>query len=557
MNKYSEERKRLQLDGLLPEWYSTAGLQMFKEKYQWADTPKDQYAAIARAAANHVRHVYPNAEEKFFNLLWNGWLSPSTPTLANMGRGIGLPVSCSGNYIHDSISGFYKARSENAMLTKYGFGTSSYLNDIRPRGAAYKGGRASGVIPVLKGFVQDMEDVAQSSARRGAWAGYIDISHNDFDEIINLLSVAPDGLNIGWIIHDDFLTRLKDNDPEAQRRWTTVIETKMVTGKGYLLFVDKINRHRPIDYIYNNLYVKASNLCTEINLVSDEEHTFTCIISSMNYAKYNEWEKTDSIFWAILFLDCVAQEFIDLAEGIEELSKAVRFTKKSRALGLGACGLHTLFMKEGFSFDSLEAQFLHHAMFDNLKTKTKEASLELGRILGIPEWCKKSKQRNTHLIAIAPTKSTALIMGGVSEGINPVPALVYTQTTSAGEMQRIDPTFLAFLKEKGYNTPQHLKEIEDAFGSCQSVSWMTAEEKKLFRIAFEYDMSVILRLASQRQKFIDQGQSLNLFIAGDADEEYIARIHQQAAEDEWIHQIYYIYSSANVAGSKGECEVCS
>ena len=126
MNKYSEERKRLQLDGLLPEWYSTAGLQMFKEKYQWADTPKDQYAAIARTAANHVRHVYPNAEEKFFNLLWNGWLSPSTPILANMGRGIGLPVSCSGNYIHDSISGFYKARSENAMLTKYGFGTSSY-----------------------------------------------------------------------------------------------------------------------------------------------------------------------------------------------------------------------------------------------------------------------------------------------------------------------------------------------------------------------------------------------------------------------------------------------
>lgn len=557
MNKYSEERKRLQVEGLLPEWYSTAGYQMFKEKYQWADTPRDQYEAIARTAANHVRHIYPNAEEKFLNLLWNGWLSPSTPILANMGRGIGLPVSCSGNYIHDSISGFYKARSENAMLTKYGFGTSSYLNDIRPRGTAYKGGRASGVIPVLKGFVQDMEDVAQSSARRGAWAGYLDISHDDFDEVINLLAVAPDGLNIGWIIKDDFLTKLKNNDEESQRRWTTVIETKMVTGKGYLFFVDKVNRHRPIDYVNNNLYVKASNLCAEVNLTSDEFHSFTCILSSMNYAKYEEWENTDSIFWAILFLDCIAQEFIELADGIEELSKAVRFTKKSRALGLGACGLHTLFMQRGLSFDSLDAQFLNYAIFNDLRRKAREASIEIGKTLGIPEWCKKSKQRHTHVIALAPTKSTALIMGGISEGINPVPALVYTQTTSAGEMQRIDPTFLTFLKNKGCDSPEHLKEIEDAFGSCQTVSWMTDEEKKVFRIAFEYDMSVILRLASQRQQFIDQGQSLNLFIAGDADEDYIASIHQQAALDEWIHQIYYIYSSTNVSGSKGECEACN
>lgn len=262
MNKYSEERKRLQELGEIPRWFITPGYQLFAEKYLWANSVKEQYKAIAKTAARHVEHIWPEAYENFFKILWQGWLSPSTPILANMGTDRGLPVSCSGGYIEDSIDGFYTSRRETAILTKYGFGTSGYLGDIRPRGSEISiGGKASGVLPVFKGFVRDMEEVAQGTNRRGAFAGYIPITHEDFDEVCNHLHMHPDGLNIGWNITDEFIHKLNNGDEESIRRYQKALKVKMVTGKGYFFFVDKANRHRPLGYSENNLDIKASNLC--------------------------------------------------------------------------------------------------------------------------------------------------------------------------------------------------------------------------------------------------------------------------------------------------------
>lgn len=261
----SNERKELQENGLMPEWYSTASWQMFKEKYLYeTDSVRGQFERIASCAAKHLRHigVEDEAKDKFFNMLWKGWLSPSTPVLANMGTTRGLPVSCSGSVIGDSIDGFYTARRETALLTKYGFGTSGYLGNIRPRGSKITvGGKASGVVPVFRGFIQDMRDVAQGTTRRGAWAGYLPMDHGDFHELADFVQSEPDDANVGWIITDSFIKRLDDGDADAIDRYQKAMKLKMVTGKGYFCFIDKINAKRPESYVKNGLTVKASNLC--------------------------------------------------------------------------------------------------------------------------------------------------------------------------------------------------------------------------------------------------------------------------------------------------------
>jgi len=561
-DKLSEERKQLQAQGLVPEWYSTGGYQMFKEKYEYevdGRSVRGQFERIARTAAKHLKGTKfeKEAEEKFFTLFWNGWLSPSTPVLANMGTTRGLPVSCSGSAVEDSIDGFYSNRHETAMLTKYGFGTSSYLGNIRPRGTPIRvGGKASGVVPVFKGHVQDMRDVAQGTARRGAWAGYLEIDHGDFDELADHIMAEPDDANVGWIIRNEFIKRLESKDIDALRRFQKAMKMKMITGKGYFCFIDKINEKRPVMYKERDLTVKASNLCDEITLFADAEHTFTCVLSSINVAKWDELKGTDAVYWATIFLDCVASELIEMGRGIPGLEKAIRFTEKGRALGLGQCGFHTLLQSKMMSFEGFDAHILNLEIATHIDKESLRASKDLAAELGEPEWCKGHGVRNTHRIAIAPTKSTALLMGGVSEGINPDPAMSFTQMTAAGEVDRINPILLRLMKEKGVYSKKNIAEITAKQGSVQHVDWLNAEEKAVFRTAFEINQKAILRMASARARYVDQWQSLNLFFAADEDPAWIAEVHGEAFRDPNILGLYYIYTQAGVQASKGECEAC-
>ena len=238
----SEERKRLQEEGLLPEWFTTAGWQLFSSKYA-TKTEKD-FKSVARRISKCAAKWTDDPdswEEKFYNVIWNGWLSCATPILANMGTDRGCNVSCSGNFVNDSVYDFYDTQKEVAMLSKNGFGTSSYLGSIRPRGTEIaSGGKASGVLPVLKDFVQLSRDISQGNTRRGAWAGYIEIDHEDFWEIINFLNTSPDDCNIGWVITDKFIKRLNSGDKKAISRYQKVMKTKMVTGKGYFFFIESL-----------------------------------------------------------------------------------------------------------------------------------------------------------------------------------------------------------------------------------------------------------------------------------------------------------------------------
>lgn len=557
--KLSAERKKMQAEGVMPDWFSTGGWQLFKDRYLYkADNPKQQYERIAATLSKHT----PDPEEFktiFFDLLWKGWLSPSTPVLSNTGTERGLPVSCAGNYTSDNIYDIFESRKEVALLTKHGFGTASYLGDLRGRGDTISvGGKAAGLMPVIDLQSADMEYVSQGGVRRGSWAGYLDISHKDFFEVDNKLATKPDGLNIGYVWYDNDTKKMNDSDEDMINRWQALLKTKMITGKGYMWFADKANRKAPQMYKDKGFKIRTSQLCNEISLMCDKDHTFTCVLSSMNLAKWDEWKDTDAVYYATIFLDAVCQEFLNKAKNIKGLEKAVAFTKKSRALGLGVAGYHTYLIDNGLPFNSFQAQHFNRTMSKKLKDDSLRASQWLAQVWGEPEWCKGYGVANTHRLAIAPTKSTALIMGGVSEGINPVVAYVFTQRSAGGEIGRVDPSLLKVMKAKGVYNKKNIEEVADAMGSVQGVSWLSEEEKEVFKTAFEIDQFAILKQAEDRGKNLCQWQSLNLFFSAKEDEGHIAKVHQYAVESDDILGLYYVYSMAGVQASndKDECVAC-
>jgi ribonucleoside-diphosphate reductase alpha chain len=548
----SAERKRLQKEGLLPDWYTTDAWGLFKSKYmEGSSSFKDRVETIAKVAAKHGPNDGNDWAAEFFNVIWKGWLSPSTPCLANLGTNKGMSVACSGQYIGDSVASFYGELLDTAVLTKNGFGTSAYLGDIRPRGSAIStGGNASGVIPVFQTYVDTMKRVTQGVARRGAWAGYLPIDHPDFNELAEWVKNNPDDANVGWNISDSFIELLNAGDPDSVARYQKAMKLKMLTGKGYFFFVDKVNRQRPQGYPE----VMASNLCTEITLHSSAEETFTCVLASMNLEKYDEWKDTDAVYVATVFLDCVASEFIERAKGKRGFEKAVLSTERSRALGLGVLGFHSLLHKRRLPFDSYKTKMLNNEIFALIRDESKEASWMLGQQLGVSLY--GNGLRNSHRTAIAPTMSTSQLMGGTSQGIEPYIGNVFVQQGAGGETIRVVPELLAIMKAKGVYTRDTLMDIANRDGSVQHVDWLTDDEKEVFKTAFEINQNVILDLASQRQRYVCQAQSINLFFGADDPEEYISEVHKRAFLDENILSLYYVRTKAGVSASSGECVAC-
>lgn len=566
-DELSEERKKLQDEGQLPVWFTTAAWQTVKGRYlaRGERGMRDAWMRVSKTAASHLPDdIQEQAEQKFFELFWKGWLAGSTPVITNMGTDRGCPVSCSGGYVADSIggkTGFYGAIKEAGVLSKNGFGTSNYLGDIRARGVKIgSGGKAAGVLPVLQDFVTMSKKVSQGGTRRGAWAGYISIEHPDFWEIVDYIKNNPDDLNIGWNVHDTFVARLDAGDADAIARYQAAMKVRCLSGKGYFFFVDKVNRQNPEAYKVNNLDVKASNLCTEITLHSNEDNTFTCVLSSMNAARFDEWKDTDAVYWSTIFLDCVASEFIDWCEKrpevYKDLENAVEFTKRGRALGLGCLGFHTYLQKNNIAFEELRTGFVNQEIFKHIHDESLKASQWMAMKLGEPEYCKGLGVRNTHRTAVAPNTSSAMICGGDSQGIEVTVANVYNQLTSAGEIARISPTFLALMKMRGQYTKKVIKDIGSKNGSVQHLDWLDDQEKLVFKTAYEVNQEVVIRLASQRQKWICQAQSLNLFFSADEKEEVISAIHKMAFKDENIKSLYYMRTLAGVKASTGECVAC-
>lgn len=507
--------------GEAPHWLTQEGLITLLGGYLLhGETPKGMYERVSRTAANKLNK--PELEKKFFDMIWNNWLCPSTPIASNFGTEKGLPISCFGQSPADTTISIFNSYTETAMLTKYGGGIGKYWGDIRAKGVPIsKGGFSEGIIPWLKIEESTIQAVSQSGVRRGASASYLPIEHGDAEEFIDVRRQVGDltrkclssNFHHAVTITDDFIQGALNGDKHKRSLWEKLLKARVETGEPYITFIDNVNKHLPQAYINNTLKVKTSQLCNEIKLYNDEKHTFVCCLASLNLTRYDEWKNTDTTYYSIYFLDAVMQDFIDKAKHLPGFENSVRFSEKSRALGLGVLGYHTLLQSKMMDFDSYDTMMLNAEIFREMKKESERASKDLAIEYGEPEWCKNTGMRNTHLMAVAPTVSNSLISGGVSQGVEPIVANMYSQKSAKGTFIRKNPALEKLLSLKGQDTFETWQQINKDAGSVKNLKCLTDKEKSVFKTAREINQFAIVRQAGQRQKFIDQGQSVNLFFA--------------------------------------------
>lgn len=536
-----------------PEFMDEPALQTLSHGYLLeGETPKVMYQRVAKAAADTLKR--PDLESKFFDYIWKGWLCLASPVAANLGSSRGLPISCFGQFIPDTMPGIFDSFKEMAMMGRYGGGLGLYWGAVRARGSRItNNGFSNGVIPFLK--VQDSitASVSQGNVRKGASVAYLDATHGDIHDFLRIrrpqgdINLQCPNINHGVVVDDNFMEDLNKGQAEARKLWGEILMTRAETGEPYVLFIDNVNKVNPECYQKRNLKVVTSQLCIEIFLNCDENHSFVCCLSSLNLVHYEKWKDTDLVETAVYFLDAVMGEYIRKASEISGLEKAVRFSKKSRALGLGALGYHTMLQRLGIPFDSFQAKMLNKHIFREISEKAKAASRKLATEYGECEWTEGSGTRNTHVMAVAPTVSNSIMQGGVSQGIEPIAANAFYQKTAKGNFIRKNRDFEQVLENYGKNSIGVWESIISNDGSVQHLDFLTASEREVFLTAREISQMALIEQAGDRQQFIDQGQSLNLFFPANVDKKYFNRCHIMAHEL-GVKSLYYNRSTAALKG---------
>ncbi|MDG4951477.1 ribonucleoside-diphosphate reductase subunit alpha [Weeksellaceae bacterium KMM 9724] len=499
------------------------------EKYWWLNHESEQIlnrgyllkgetieGAIDRITTAACKRLYkPELKEKFTEIIENGWMSLSSPIWANMGTERGLPISCFNVHVPDYIEGITHKLGEVIMQTKIGGGTSGYFGELRARGSTVTdNGRSSGAVSFMKLFDTAMDTISQGGVRRGAFAAYLDIDHEDILEFLSIKNIGNPIQNLfyGVCVPDYWMQEMIDGDMDKRNIWAKVLESRQQKGLPYIFYTDNVNRNKPQVYKDLNLKINASNLCSEIMLPSTEEESFICCLSSMNLELYEEWKDTDAVKYAIYFLDAVLQEFIVKTENNYYLASANRFAKRHRSLGLGVLGWHSYLQKNMIPFEGLRAKQLTTEIFKNIQTKAEQATMELAEIYGEPEILQDYGRRNTTLLAIAPTTSSSAILGQTSPGIEPFSSNYYKAGLSKGNFMRKNKYLKKLLEEKGLDNEDTWRSIMLNQGSVQHLNELTQEEKDVFKTFKEISQLEIIQQASIRQKYVDQSQSLNLNI---------------------------------------------
>jgi ribonucleoside-diphosphate reductase alpha chain len=493
------------------------------------ERPEDAVDRIAVAAA--VRLGRKDYVAKFRDLIEYGWMSLSTPIWCNMGTERGLPISCFGLTIDDSIESIADSLTEVITQTKVGGGTSAYFGNIRPRGSTItNNGQSGGSVSFMRLYDTAIAVVSQGTTRRGNMAAYQDITHADIGEFLNIKDVGSDIQNLfyGVNITDAWMEAMIDGDKEKRRVWARVLESRRAKGLPYLHFVDTANRLAPAVYRELNRPILASNLCCEIELPASTDESFVCCLASMNLELYEDWAGTDAVRTAIYFLDAVMSEFIDKARSIRHLERATRFATNHRALGLGVLGYHSYLQSRLIPFESLAAKNLNRKIFRDLKAEALLASRALALEYGEPALMTGRGLRNTTLLSVAPTTSSSSILGQTSQGIEPLSSNYFKVGLAKGNFIRKNKWLVRLLEEKGANTDETWSEIMSADGSVQGLRCLTADEKEVFRTFKETSQLEIISQAADRQEFICQGQSLNLNIPPSVDPREINRLYLEA-----------------------------
>lgn len=573
-----------------PVWGNTEiYIKTISKGYCYQDeTPKDAYWRVATTIAKRLGK--PELASKFFDYIWKGWLNLASPVLSNTGLERGLPISCFGIDVADSIHDIGAKNLEMMLLAKHGGGVGTGINQIRPAGAKITGnGTSDGVVPFCKIFDSTILATNQGSVRRGAASVNIDIEHADFWEWLEIREPKGDvnrqSLNLHQcaVIPDGFMQKVEAGDKESRKKWAALLRKRRSTGEPYIMYKGNVNRANPEAYSKNGLKVYMTNICSEITLHTDENHSFVCCLSSVNLAKYNEWKDTDLIYTATWFLDGVMEEFIQKAKFMRGFENSIRSAEKGRALGLGVLGWHTYLQEKNIPFDSLSAQFETRKIFSQLKIESERASRDLATEYGEPLWCVGTGMRNTHLRAIAPTVTNSKLSGNVSPGIEPWAANLLTEQTAKGTFIRKNPTLEKVLDTIGKNTKSTWDKILEDGGSVLGLSWIedyfvssfsdndgtsgiqkpltkkqleklpTLEQadyipmSDVFRTFKEINQLDLVRQAGIRQQYVDQSASLNLAFPKEAEPKFINQVHLEAYR-KGVKTLYYMRTESVLRG---------
>ncbi|MDL0145142.1 ribonucleoside-diphosphate reductase subunit alpha [Halobacterium salinarum] len=550
--------------------------QQHQEPFYWLNEDSrafldEGYLIEGVTAEERVREIAERAEEildddgfadKFYDYMSRGFYSLASPVWSNFGLDRGLPISCFGSHMEDNMESILYTHAEVGEMTKLGGGTSGYFGDIRPRGSPItNNGKSNGSYSFTELFDTAINVVSQGETRRGQFAGYIDIEHDDLEEWLNIKTEGDPIQDIfyGVIIGDEWFQAMVDGDEAKREKWAKIIETRINIGVPYIIFRDNMNEGKPQVYKDKDYEINASNLCTEIALPATPDESFVCCLSSMNALHYDEWKDTDAVETLTRFLDAVMEEFIQKAEGTQFMERAVRFAKRHRAVGIGVLGWHSYLQSNMIPFDSMEAMQENEQIFRTIREKSYEASEELADEFGEPEMLEGYGRRNTTTMSVAPTKSSSVILGQVSPSIEPLKSNYFVRDGAKLKSTQKNRFLEAILKERGRDEREVWDSIAQNDGSVQHLDCLTDEEKEVFKTFAEIPQMAIINQAAQRQKHIDQAQSLNVSI--DPSEVSVKEINQLYIEawKKGVKSLYYQHS-VNAAQKFSrdilECKAC-
>jgi ribonucleoside-diphosphate reductase alpha chain len=547
------------------------------------ETPKDAYWRVATTVANRLKK--PELANKFMKYIWKGWLNLASPVLSNTGTERGLPISCFGIDVADSINDIGQKNLELMLLAKHGGGVGVCHNQIRPAGAQITdNGTSDGVVPFIK--INDSTILAtnQGAVRRGAASTNLSIEHDDFWEWLEIREPKGDinrqclNTNQCVIVGDKFMRSVLEGDTEARKRYAAVQRKRRQTGQPYIMYRGNVNKANPDAYKRNGLKVFMTNICSEIVLHTDENHSFVCCLSSLNLSKYDEWKNTNLIYDSTWFLDGVLEEFLQKAKYRKGFENSVRSAEKGRALGLGVLGWHTYLQQRGIAFEGLEAQYETRNIFSQIKIESERASRDLAEEYGEPLWCRDTGFRNTHLRAVAPTVSNSKLAGGISAGIEPVPANIWTDQSAKGTFIRKNQQLQGYLDKIGHDNKKVWDKIMADGGSVQGLKFLDdwcflkgmlvkckdvpenqegVPFKDVFKTFKEINQLDLIRQAGVRQQYVDQAVSLNLAFPKEASPKWINQVHLEAWK-QGIKTLYYMRTESVLRGdiAKAAMEEC-
>lgn len=477
------------------------------------ETAEQRIRDIAETAEKYLK--IKGFADKFEKYMHQGFYSLSSPIWANYGRKRGLPISCFGSYVDDDMDAILYKISEVGTMSKAGGGTSGFFGAIRPRGAKISsGGESTGVHHQLTVFESLTDYISQGNVRRGSFAAYLPIDHKDIEEFLNIRKEGDtiQNLSIGVCVPDDWFKSMVDGDKEKRRIWGLVIKKRFESGYPYIFFTDNVNKQAPKVYKDKKLKIHHSNLCTEIMLSNGPDESFVCDLSSLNLEQWDKWKDTDAVETLTYFLDSVMTEFINKTESMKFMAHPRNFAINQRALGIGVLGWHTFLQSKMVSFESMEAKLLNTQIWKAIRNKADKASEEMAELFGEPLLLKGYGRRNVTTLAIAPTTSSSFILGQASPSIEPLNSNYFVKDLAKGKFTYKNPYLEKLLESKDKNTEGVWKSILVKGGSVQHLEFLTQDEKDVFKTFGEISQKEVVIQAAARQKYIDQGQSLNLMI---------------------------------------------